>query len=621
MSHCYRFDRFELRAGERVLYAEGEPVTLGARAIDLLLALLGRSGRMVSKNELIDLVWPGRVVTENNLQVQISTLRKLLGQQSIATIPGRGYRFALPLTRNDGGEESRPSRLRDEPIVSVPSASGLSALPSLPGRLLGRERDLAALAQERHHPLITIVGAGGIGKTAFALAAAHEWCRDHRQGAVWVELAGITDPLLVVSAVSQAVGVSSGGADPMAALVTALRPLQLLLVIDNAEHLQEAVVRLTQAITVAAPDVRLLVTSQAALKLDNERVFRLGPLSVPGAGTPAMNAVDHGAIALFIDQAQAVDRGFVVSDLNVDAVIALCRRLDGMALAIKLAAAQLPLLGLQGILDRLDERFKLLRGHSSETLPRKQTLLGTLEWSHALLSPAAQRVFRRLAVFAGGFTLQLAGAVALDELLDEWAVIELLGSLVDYSLVAADGADVPRYRLLESAREYACMQLDLSGEYWLMKRRHVSAMAALMEQAYLGYWTMPDAAWLATYSPEIDNVRAALDWMMAHEPALAVDMIGASSFQLPFPVVGLGSRVPQALRGRGGSGGGHAGQPCRIPVLGGAQPPALGRIQHLDARICLPRRIPEPGAGRQPGTLHGLGLCGWQRGCANCPCP
>ena len=530
MSHCYRFDRFELRAGERVLYAGGEPVTLGARAVDLLLALVGRSGRMVSKNELIDLVWPGRVVTENNLQVQISTLRKLLGQESIATIPGRGYRFALPLARNDGSEESRRSGLSDEPVVLAPSTNVWSALPSLPGRLLGRDCDLMALAQERHHPLITIFGAGGIGKTAFALAAAHEWCRDHRHGAVWVELAGITDPLLVVSAVSQAMGLSSGGADPMAALVTALKPLQLLLVIDNAEHLQDAVIRLTQAITAGAPDVRLLVTSQAALKLHNERVFRLGPLSVPGIGTPATNAVEHGAVALFIDQAQAVDRGFVVTDSNVDAVIALCTRLDGMALAIKLAAAQLPMLGLQGILDRLDERFKLLRGHSSETLPRKQTLLGTLEWSHALLSPAAQRVFRRLAVFAGGFTLQLAGAVALDELLDEWAVIELLGSLVDYSLVAADGADVPRYRLLESAREYAGLQLDLSGEYWLMKRRHVSAMAALMEQAYLNYWTMPDAVWLEMYSPEIDNVRVALDWMMAHEPTLAVDMIGASSF-------------------------------------------------------------------------------------------
>lgn len=520
---------------------DGEPTSLGTRAIDLLLALVERHGRVVPKNELLDVVWPGLVVEENNLQVQISSLRKLLGQQAIVTIPGRGYRFAIPLVRDDSVLPSRFSTvlaLPNETVVLAPSPHPvLSVLPSLGGRLWGRDRDMVALHQECQHPLITIVGAGGIGKTAFALATAHAWCRDQRDGAAWVELAGVTDPGLVPTVVAQALNLPSSGVDPLSALVAALRPLQLLLVIDNAEHLLEAVAHLAQAITAGAPEVHLLVTSQVSLKLDNERVFRLSALSVPPPGTPLDEAMTHGAIALFADQAQAAERRFAVTEANVDAVIALCQRLDGMALAIKLAAARLPLLGLQGIADRLDERFKLLRSQNSLAPPRRQTLLGTLEWSHDLLSPDEQAVFRRLCVFAGGFTLQLASAVALDESLDEWGVIELLGSLVDRSLVHADGADVPRYRLLETTRDHAALKLDASGEHWLMKRRHVQAMASLMEQAYETYWTMPDADWLETYGPEIDNVRAALDWVMAHEPSQAVDMIGASS--LLFLLLGL----------------------------------------------------------------------------------
>ncbi|MBC7700921.1 winged helix-turn-helix domain-containing protein [Aquabacterium sp.] len=533
MSHCYRFDHFELRALERVLYIGGQPANLGARAIDLLLVLVERSGRMVSKSDLLDLVWPGLVVEENNLQVQISALRKVLGQQAISTIPGRGYRFALPMVRDDDSLPSRftpmASSATDALTQSRPAENVLSVLPSVAGRLWGRDPDLAALHREAHHPLITIAGPGGIGKTAFALAAAHAWCREHRDGAAWVELAGITDPALVPTVVAQAVGLPSDGADPLSSLVAALRPLQLLLVIDNAEHLIDAVARMVQAITAAAPGVRLVVTSQLALKLDNERLFRLNALSVPEPGTALDQAMAHGAIALFADQAQAADRRFALTEANVEEVIALCHRLDGMALAIKLAAARLPLLGLQGVAARLDERFKLLRSQNSLAPPRRQTLMGTLDWSHDLLSPDEQTVFRRLCVFAGGFNLQLASAVAMDDSLDEWAVIELLGALVDRSLVAADGADVPRYRLLESMREFASLKLDTSGEHWLMKRRHVTTVAALMEQAYAAYWRTPDAAWLGTYGPEIDNVRAALDWVMAHEPSLAVDMVGASS--------------------------------------------------------------------------------------------
>jgi hypothetical protein len=209
-------------------------------------------------------------------------------------------------------------------------------------------------------------------------------------------------------------------------------------------------------------------------------------------------------------------------------VVALCRRLDGVALAIKLAAARVPLLGLQGVEDRLGERFKLLQGHSTVTPTRQQTLLAALEWSHELLAPAERTVFRRLAVLAGGFTLELAKSLAADHELDEWAVIDVLGNLVDRSLVMADAGEAPRYRLLDSMRDYAGLKLVASGELPDVRRRHAQALASMMEAAYEDYWRQPDAQWLAHCGPEIDNVRMAMDWATQHDQALAVRLLGAA---------------------------------------------------------------------------------------------
>ena len=292
-----------------------------------------------------------------------------------------------------------------------------------------------------------------------------------------------------------------------------------------------------------APGVRLLVTSQAPLRVAGERVFRLGALAVPEARVPADEALSYGAVALFADQAKAADRHFELTDANAEPVISLCRHLDGMALAIKLAAARLPLLGLQGLEARLGESLKLLGGNSRSAPTRQQTLRAALDWSHGLLDAQEQAVFRRLGVFAGGFTLALASAVASDEALDEWAVIDTLGALVDRSLVAAEGNAQPRYRLPESVREYAREKLDASGEQPRVQRQHAQAMALLMDEACASYWAMPDAPWLAAFAPEIDNVRAALDWSARHEPALAVATMGASSAL--FLLLGL---APEARR-------------------------------------------------------------------------
>ncbi|TMH30806.1 MAG: hypothetical protein E6H58_13485 [Betaproteobacteria bacterium] len=540
MPHRHRFGRIEVQPAERVLLVDKQPAAIGARAFDLLLALIEHRDRVVTKNELLDLVWPGLVVEENNLAVQVSALRKWLGPQAIATIPGRGYRFTL-VPDDDAAALRDDTPTRD----AAPSSITTRALPTSTTTLFGRDDDLAALAQwSAQHRLVTIVGAGGIGKTALALAAAQEREASSRGSVAWVELAELTDPSLVPSAVAQAIGLpASGSDDPLPPLIAALKPMQTLLVLDNAEHLLDAVARLARAVLSQTGDVRLLVTSQAALKLDGEQVFRLDALSVAEPGTPAAQALDHGAVALFVSQAQSADRHFALTDANVASVIELCRHLDGVALAIKLAAARLPLLGLQGLTTRLADRFKLLAGAGRSAPTRQQTLRAALDWSHGLLAPAEQSVFRRLGVFAGGFTLELASAVASDDTLDEWAVVEALGTLVDRSLVAVDASERPRYRLPESARDYARLQLDEAGERQRVHARHAQVLAARMDEAYEAYWSTPDTPWLDAFAPEIDNVRAALDWSTRHEPALALRLAGASS--LLFMLLGL---APEARK-------------------------------------------------------------------------
>ena len=261
---------------------------------------------------------------------------------------------------------------------------------------------------------------------------------DAPDGAAWVELAPLADPALLVSVVARELGIPVPGSNPQAALVKALAQRRMLLVLDNAEHLLEAVAALVQALLDGAPGVRVLVTSQAALNLGGERLFRLGALAAPDLGVSVEEALSYGAVALFVDQAQAADRHFQLTPDNLPAVVDLCVHLDGVALAIKLAAARLPLFGLKGLQARLSERFRLL-GQGPRSAPsRQQTLRAALDWSHALLSPDEQTVFRRLGVFLSSFELDLAAKTACDDTLDEWAVIEALGVLVDRSLVMLD---------------------------------------------------------------------------------------------------------------------------------------------------------------------------------------
>ena len=507
-----RFGRFELDPAARTLLEDGRPVPLGTRAFDLLATLASRAGELVTKREILTRVWPGLVVEENNIQVQVSTLRKLLGASALATIPGRGYRFEASVESRDGAGRS-PTTLPAPPA----DAQARSNLPASVPLLFGRASEVEAIgALVRRHLLVTVVGAGGIGKTRVAQSvamAARASPGEYPDGTWWVELATIADGRLVAASIANALGMSlPHDRDPDAAVAQILAQKRMLLVIDNCEHLSDAVASLVSALRAAAPRVRLLVTSQETLKVAEEHVYRIGPLALHDGGT-LDEIAQSGAVALFVARAQAAEPTFALTSVNSRGVIEICRRLDGIPLAIEFAAARVPLLGVEGLRTRLDERFNLLTGGARVVLRRHQTLRATLEWSYALLTADEQTTFRRLAVFAGSFSLEAAQHVVTDDRIDPWAALDHLGALVDKSMVLVEGERTPRYRFLETTRAYALERLAEAGETQAMLRRHAEAtLGALARFRAVDWHWRANTEELREAATEIDNLRAALEW-------------------------------------------------------------------------------------------------------------
>jgi len=520
--------RVEIRPQERQLLIDGQPAEIGARAFDLLEALFARRDRVVSKDELLDLVWPGVVVEENNLQVHVSTLRKVLGRDAIATIPGRGYRFTLRIEEFSGGSAAPAPGATG---ARAPSAEAGGNVPLLVEPPIGREAELVALRSlVGRFRLVSIVGSGGIGKTTVATALADALRNDFADGLWWVELAALTDGDLIGEAVARAIGVHLAAHRPPAqALAAALGGMNALIVLDNCEHLTGATTALVDALLAHVPTVRVVVTSQEPLRTPYEHVFRLDSLATPGPGErlDRDDALRCAAVRLFVERARAADRRFELTTSNVEAVAEICRRLDGIPLAIELAAVRVPLIGAEGLRARLDQRFRLLTAGARSVLRRHQTLRATLEWSHGLLSSSEQAVFRRLGVFSGGSSLAMAQAAAADDTLDPWSVLSALGTLVDKSLVVADGGDEPRYRLLETPRAYALEQLAAVGETAEWTRRHALAVLDMLRDRARNRDYFDYDAKLAL---ELENTRAAIDWAIGDEgdPALAVELVAYS---------------------------------------------------------------------------------------------
>lgn len=404
-------------------------------------------------------------------------------------------------------------------------AQSKTNLPLSRAALFGRGADVSLLASLlASNRLVTVVGAGGIGKSRLAQAVAEAEVGRLRDGAWWIELAGLADAALLPHTVAQQLGLSvPEPAAGLQVLVDALARREMLLVLDNCEHLLEPVALLVDRLLQAAPALRVLATSQEPLHVQSEQQYRLEPLAVPrDASVPG--ARDYGALVLFDARVRAVAPRFELADTDLPLAIDLCRELDGLPLAIELAAARVPLLGLRTLHAHIRERFRLLTAGARTALRRHQTLRAAMDWSHSLLSEPQRSVFRRLGAFSGGFTMGLAQAVCTDAEQDEWAVIEQLSSLVDKSLVAVDACEPVRYRLLESPRAFAIEQLDAAGEMAGFLARHAATMLQFLRRADDGNMdsTLRSDEYAALVLPELDNLRAAYAWAAGEEGDAAV---------------------------------------------------------------------------------------------------
>ena len=499
------FGRFKVVPHRRELLVDGTPVALGSRAFDALLVLIGAGGTVVAKDELMRRVWPDRVVEENNLQFQISTLRKAFGadRDLIRTLAGRGYQFT---------GEIRSLTRRPPPVLP-------STLPEPVSALIGRDESVReVIAGVTSRRLLTLIGAGGIGKTRLAVEVARRLLPDFADGVGLVELGPLTDPQLVPGTVATALRLRlAGGTASVENVVAALAGRQALVVLDNCEHLIEAAAHMAEALLRASPEVCVVATSREPLRAVGEAVYRVPSLDVPDEATAEVDDVlRYGAVELFVARAQAAEPRFVLDRRVAPAAAAICRHLDGLPLAIELAAARIAAFGVDGVASRLDDRFRLLTGGTRTALPRQQTLRATLDWSYDLLAGPDRVLLRRLAVMAGSFSLPAAVAIAASPELADDDVVEGMANLVSKSLVAVDlGGAATSYRLLETTRAYAAEKLAESGEGERCARRHAEYHRDLFDRAHADWHAQPTAEWLPTYGPALDDLRAALDWAFA----------------------------------------------------------------------------------------------------------
>lgn len=494
--------RVRIDLAARQLLIGGTPSKLGGRAFDLLVALVERRDRVVPKQELLDVVWPGLIVEENNLHVHVATLRRLLGAQALSTVSGRGYRYTLSEDAPLAGTEA--ARERRAPVPAAPADART---------LLGREALLAEATGRLLRSdvrLLTLSGPGGSGKTRVAMRLAADFASRLADGSYIVLLAPVREATHLMAAVALALGIKESGAETPTQLVKAyLRPREVLLTLDNFEQLAEAAPQVAELLA-ECPRLKVLVTSRVLLHLSGEQELKVPPLALPQADDPD-SVLASPAVALFGARAAQFGRDLRTSPQDLTAAVRICRHLDGLPLAIELAAARLRALTPTALADRLHKSLALLKGGDADVPQRQQTLRNTIAWSYELLEPPQRALFNRLGVFAGGWSLEAAEALADDvEALDE------LEMLIEHNLVQRvdDVEGEPRFAMLETIREYALEQLEAEGLTATMRDRHARFHAGLAQRSEPQLTSPGRLSHLMRLRAEMSNLRQALAWLM-----------------------------------------------------------------------------------------------------------
>lgn len=524
-----RFGVFVLDEQQGRLLRDGREVALAPRSFALLCFLVRHANQLLGREALLDAVWGHRHVSPGVLKTAVHVLREALGEGGrssecrIESVPRRGYRLVATVE----AASSAPATIDVRP-------TGIERTAPVPATslLVGRASELRRLSElALGHRLVTVVGPGGVGKTCLV----REWFARHADAnpTAWCDLSTITDAALLPAELARALQLDLGSKDPFTALLAALRPMALRIVLDNAEHLVDAIARLAEALMREAPGVGLVVTSQLPLRVAVERLLSLSPLDVPPAAQaghcPALRS--YAAVDLFIRRAEAADPRFNWHEDIAVPVADIVRRLDGLPLALEMAAARLPMLGITGLAEALARRLDTLTLASRTAPPRQRTLRTALEWSHDLLDDPQRRVFRRLSVFVAPFTLAAAQETAADAGLDRAEVLAALGELVERSLVVAEG-EPRRFRWLESPRALAIERLAAADETTAWRARHARVVTARFETmaaaAYSGRMRFDDA--LAALRPELPDAREAMAWSLEHEPTTAVALMAPLNF-------------------------------------------------------------------------------------------
>lgn len=592
----YEFGEFRLEAAHLMLYRNGNELDLAPKAVETLLALVERNGEVVGKEELMETIWKGSIVEESNLSQYLYALRNALGTSAgdkpyIETLRRRGYRFSANVT-------SSPSRGKD----------GRPSIFPADFCLIGRETEIAQiidLLSRDDVKLLTLTGVGGAGKTTLARAVAEKWSGEYGSEAIFVELAAANRQEVVLSAIASALGIKEGSGESILNRIGEyLQNRPTLVVLDNFEQVVSAAPTISELIG-HARELKVLVTSRILLRLRAETEFAVPPLTVSGGGNG--DPIRSDAVNLFIDRASSARPGLELTDENLSCITEICARLDGLPLAIELAAARTKLMTPDAMLSRLQKKLDLLIGGARDAPVRQQTMRGTIAWSFDLLDGDEKRLFARLAVFSGGFDLEAAEAVCSG---NDFSILNGVDSLVEQNLLGTrtmeDGG--VRFRMLEVVREFADEMLAETGEKIAMAGRHAEYYLTLGEAAEPRLQAARSPEWLNRLEADHDNLRTTLQWSLENDPSIGQRLSGAIwRFWWLHGHIREGCEQLDAFLAQSGADG-----PIRAKMLSGA-----GALNRLSGNLELSRMYAEEGAELARATddhkngalsLHQLGF-------------